>query len=228
MFKVLFTEFCNCACAKKDCYAYQNSSYLCCINTQENCIITWNKLRNQFWIYQICKKNVFLSQKQTGNIKCLVIFDLSRFSITFFHLPNQVDLSAHCSYHFSTSNMLRLRCNNTLIFLWKFQCWNFKLGQFDENTSFSGGFSKRSTHIFGCHMSKTTISFSRIWLAVEFWRPKLCEISVQIFNLKNWTPVTLKWHFLACFYMLPCASVYWCLVVPCLEKADLLALVCDV
>ena len=38
---------------KKDCYAYQNSSYLCCIITQENCFITWNKLRNQFRIYQI-------------------------------------------------------------------------------------------------------------------------------------------------------------------------------
>ena len=23
----------NCGCAKKDCYAYQNSSYLCCIDT---------------------------------------------------------------------------------------------------------------------------------------------------------------------------------------------------
>ena len=33
--------------------------------------------------------------KQIGNIKYLVIFDLSGFSITFFLLPNQVDLSAH-------------------------------------------------------------------------------------------------------------------------------------
>ena len=31
------------------------------------------------------------------NKKYLVIFDSSRFSITFFLLPNQVDLSAHCS-----------------------------------------------------------------------------------------------------------------------------------
>ena len=30
--------------------------------------------------------------KQIGNIKYLVIFDLSRFSITLFILPNQVDL----------------------------------------------------------------------------------------------------------------------------------------
>ena len=41
---------------KKDCYAYQNSAYLCCIITQENRFITWNKLRNQFRNYQICKK----------------------------------------------------------------------------------------------------------------------------------------------------------------------------
>ena len=50
----------------------------------------------------------------------MVIFDLSRFSIAFLLLPNQVDLSAHCSYHFSASNMRRLRCNNTFIFLWRF------------------------------------------------------------------------------------------------------------
>ena len=68
--------------------------------------------------------------------KYLVIFDLSRFSITFFLLPNQVDLSAHCSYHFSASNERRLRCNNTFIFLWRFQWFNFKLGQFDENPAF--------------------------------------------------------------------------------------------
>ena len=55
------------------------------------------------------------------NNKYLVILDLSRFSITFFLLPNQLDLSAHCSYHFSTSNVLRLRCNNTFIVLWRFQ-----------------------------------------------------------------------------------------------------------
>ena len=107
---------------KKDCYAYQNSSNLRCINTIENCIITWNKLRNKFQIYQICKKKGKMSPLDIiGNTKYLVIFDLSRFSITFFLLPNQVDLSAHCYYHFSTSNVLRLRCNNTLIFLWGFQ-----------------------------------------------------------------------------------------------------------
>ena len=49
------------------------------------------------------------------NNKYLVIFDLSRFSIIFFLLPNQVDLSAHCSYPSSASNVHRLRCNNTFI-----------------------------------------------------------------------------------------------------------------
>ena len=55
------------------------------------------------------------------NNKYLVIFDLSRFSITFFLLPSQIDLSTHCSYHFSISDVLRLRCNNTFVFLWRFQ-----------------------------------------------------------------------------------------------------------
>ena len=39
----------------------------------------------------------------------------------------------------------------------------------------------------------TTISFSRIWLAVDFLRPKLCEISIQICDLKNWTHVTFNY-----------------------------------
>ena len=34
--------------------------------------------------------------------------------------------------------------------------------------------------------------------------------------------------FLSCFVMLSCTSVCWCLVVTCWERADLLALVCDV
>ena len=59
--------------------------------------------------------------KQIWNIKYLVIFDLSRVSITLFLLPNQVDIPAHFSYNFSTSNGLRLSCNNTLDFLWRFQ-----------------------------------------------------------------------------------------------------------
>ena len=67
-------------------------------------------------------------------------------------------------------------------------------------------------HIFDCHMSKTTISFSRIWLAVDFWRPKQCEISVQMCNLKNWTPVTFKLFFLSCLCY---AFVRVCLLMPC-------------
>ena len=34
--------------------------------------------------------------------------------------------------------------------------------------------------------------------------------------------------FLPCFVMLWCTSVSWCLVVTCWERADLLALICDV
>ena len=41
---------------KKDCYAYQTVSYLCWNRTQENWLITRNKRRSQFRIYQICKK----------------------------------------------------------------------------------------------------------------------------------------------------------------------------
>ena len=41
---------------KKHCYVYQNLSYLCCSKTQESWLITWKKRRNQFRIYQICKK----------------------------------------------------------------------------------------------------------------------------------------------------------------------------
>ena len=66
------------------------------------------------------------------NNKYLVIFDLSRVSVTNFC---QI-ISAHCSYHFSTSNVLRLRCNNTFIFLWRFQWYNFKLAQFGWKTYF--------------------------------------------------------------------------------------------
>ena len=40
-----------------------------------------------------------------GNLQFITIFDK-------FILPNQVDISAHCSYHFLTSNVRRLRCNS--------------------------------------------------------------------------------------------------------------------
>ena len=36
---------------------------------------------------------------------------------------------------------------------------------------------------------------------MDFWRSKLCEISVQICHLKNWTPVTFKWHFSVLFFL---------------------------
>ena len=87
-----------------------------------------------------------------------------------------------------------------------------KLGQFDENPAFLGCFSKRSTHFLGCHMSKTTISSSRIWLVVDFWRPKLREISVRICSLKKWTPDTFKWHFSVLFC---CAFMCLCLLMLC-------------
>ena len=38
----------------------------------------------------------------------------------------------------------------------------------------------------------------------------------------------LSCYFCLVFVVLSCASVYWCLVVTCWERADLLALVCDV
>ena len=58
-----------------------------------------------------------------GNLRFITIFD-------DFLLLNQGDLSVHCSYHFSTSNVLRLRCNNTSFFpteisVLKFQAWQF-------------------------------------------------------------------------------------------------------
>ena len=64
-----------------------------------------------------------------GNLRFITIFDN-------FLLPNQVDLSAHCFYHFSTSNVLILRCNSTLMYLWRFQYDIFKLGNLMENPLF--------------------------------------------------------------------------------------------
>ena len=40
----------------------QNLSHFCCIKNGENWLITWNKRRNQFWIYQICCFCCFTSQ----------------------------------------------------------------------------------------------------------------------------------------------------------------------
>ena len=73
---------------------------------------------------------------------------------------NQGDLSVHCSYHFSNSNVLRLRCNNTLMFLLRFQCENFKLGNLMRNPLFEVAFLNDQhtlviiLHISGCHISR--------------------------------------------------------------------------
>ena len=109
----------------------------------------------------------------------------------------------------------------------KFQAWPI----WWKNPAFLGCFSKRSTHIFGCHMSKTSISFSRIGLAVDFWRRKLCEISVIICNRKIGPLSHLNDIFLSCFcyafvcvwLLMPCGpllgkgwplgSRLWCLIV---------------
>ena len=85
-----------------------------------------------------------------GNLRLITIFDK-------FVLPNQVDLSAHCFYHFSTSNVFIQRCNSTLIFLWRFQCLNFKLGNFMENPLFKIAFPNDQNTL--------EISPSHFWLS---------------------------------------------------------------
>ena len=74
-----------------------------------------------------------------------------------FLLPNQADLSAHCFYHFSTGNVVRLRCNNTLIFLWRLQCENFKLGSLMKNPLFKIAFLNNQKTL--------VISLSQFWLS---------------------------------------------------------------
>ena len=64
--------------AQKDCYAYQNSSYLCCINTQENCIITSSEINFEF--IKFVKKEKCLPLTKTnrfGNLRFITIFDNS-------------------------------------------------------------------------------------------------------------------------------------------------------
>ena len=113
---------------------------LCCIKTQENWLIALNKLRNQFRIYQICKVSPFEKKKRIGNIKCLVVFDRSRFSITFFcqisktyqHIVPIISLLVF---------VLRSRCNidfSIEISVYKIQTW-----QLDENGAYQNCFSKR-------------------------------------------------------------------------------------
>ena len=82
--------------------------------------------------YQVLKKIVnWLPLTKTnreyfmlGNIRFIAIFYK-------FILPNQVDLSVHCSYHFATTNNLRLRD-----FPMEIPVINFKLGQIWWKPSF--------------------------------------------------------------------------------------------
>ena len=93
MFKSLFTEFCHCACAKKvirfirirhTCVALIHKKAALPLETSSEINFEFIKCVKK------CKMSPF--DKTIGNIKYLVIFDLSRFSITFFLLPKQVDL----------------------------------------------------------------------------------------------------------------------------------------
>ena len=102
-----------------------------------------------------------------GNLRFITIFNkvLS---------PNQVDLIAHCFYHFPTSNVIILRCNNTFIFLWGFQCYIFELCNLMENPLFKIAFLNHQTHfrlvlhISGCQMSRLpfrSIESRRKWIS---------------------------------------------------------------
>ena len=116
----IFTEFCNWACTKKIVFVIR-IRHTCVALIHKKTVLspeTSSEINFEFTKFVTKIVKCLPLTKQKGNIKYLIIFDLSRFSITFFLLPNQVDLSAHFSYHYSTSNVLRLRCNNTLIFLW--------------------------------------------------------------------------------------------------------------
>ena len=64
-----------------------------------------------------------------GNLLFITIFDN-------FLLPNQEDRSAHCFYHFSTSNVLILRGNNTIDFPMEISLLKFKTWQFDGKPAF--------------------------------------------------------------------------------------------
>ena len=126
----------------------------------------------------------------TAYIALLKFLQVSVISITHFNsviaLCMPVLLFKHCHSVESIDSMTQIQL------LQYDQACNFKLGQFNEKPAFKGCFSKGSKHISDCQMSKISISFSWIWLAVDVLRPKLCEISVQICILKNWTPVTFK------------------------------------
>ena len=77
----------------------------------------------------------------------------------------------------------------------------------------------------------------------SFWGFQNTNGEYKIYNIAGLSPpvkyftdrskaILLLWIFYVLFclvFVMPlCASVYMCLVVTCLERADLLALVCDV
>ena len=65
VFKALFTEFRNCACAKK-CYAYKNSPYLCCIITQEIVLSLETSSEINFEFIKVVKKGKCLPLTNTN------------------------------------------------------------------------------------------------------------------------------------------------------------------
>ena len=64
-----------------------------------------------------------------GNLPFITNFDS-------FLLPNQGDLTAHCFCHFLTSNVLRLRCSNKLVFPMEILVLKFQACRFDEKPAF--------------------------------------------------------------------------------------------
>ena len=77
------------------------------------------------------------------------------------------------------------------------------IGIFDENPAFQNWFSKWAKHT--CDKSLTFLVVAcpdnhlvqLDLVGIVFMRAWLCEISVQICNLKSWTPFTFKWHFMS-------------------------------
>ena len=130
VFKAIFTEFCNCACAKKIVMLIRIRRTCVALIHKKTVLSLETSSEINFEFIKFVKKivNCLSLIKQIGNIKYLVIFNLSRFSITFFLLPYQVELSSHCSYHFSTSNVLRLKMQQHIDFpmeisVLKYQAW---------------------------------------------------------------------------------------------------------
>ena len=68
-----------------------------------------------------------------GNLRFIAIFDN-------FLLPNQVDLSAHCFFHFSTSNVLILRSQQHIDFPMEMSALKLKLAHLMENWPFKIAF----------------------------------------------------------------------------------------